>query len=226
MDEAGLPFRVTKDLGIVLVVEALDAAFAGAVWEFVELGEYETRQQSTGEHRYYRFPSPKKADFPFMLELFSRAPDTVDLMDGARLTPVPGGEDVASLSALLLDEEYYGYVLGGRRTLEGLVLLDAEHLIPMKARAWLDLIARRAAGEMVDSHDISKHRNDVIRLTQLLPGDARFETSAQIVADMDEFLARAFVDAPPPKQLGVAGTTLDDVKDALRVAYGLKQVSE
>ena len=37
--EAGrLPFRATKDLDIVLQVEALDAAFGEAFWSFVEAG--------------------------------------------------------------------------------------------------------------------------------------------------------------------------------------------
>ncbi|HHJ53098.1 MAG TPA: hypothetical protein ENJ89_07875, partial [Caldithrix abyssi] len=36
--EAGLPFRATKDLDIVLVVEALDTEFIRRFWEFVENG--------------------------------------------------------------------------------------------------------------------------------------------------------------------------------------------
>ena len=40
LDEAGLDFRVTKDLDIVLCVEALDAEFARAFWSFVEKGKY------------------------------------------------------------------------------------------------------------------------------------------------------------------------------------------
>jgi hypothetical protein len=39
LDEAGLGFRVTKDLDIVLCVEALDAEFVGAFWRFIEQGK-------------------------------------------------------------------------------------------------------------------------------------------------------------------------------------------
>lgn len=39
MEEAGLEFRVTKDLDIVLCVEALDAEFVDAFWEFVKKGD-------------------------------------------------------------------------------------------------------------------------------------------------------------------------------------------
>lgn len=40
MEAAGLPFRATKDLDIVLCVEALDAAFVEAFWEFINEGGY------------------------------------------------------------------------------------------------------------------------------------------------------------------------------------------
>lgn len=42
MDEAGLDFRATKDLDIVLIVEALDPAFAESFWSFIEEGGYDS----------------------------------------------------------------------------------------------------------------------------------------------------------------------------------------
>ena len=56
MEEAGLAFRATKDLDIVLHVEALTPAFGEAFWKFVEDGGYEIRQASdTGKPIFYRF---------------------------------------------------------------------------------------------------------------------------------------------------------------------------
>ena len=43
-DEAGLDFRVTKDLDIVLCVEALDTDFAQAFWDFIIRGKYKNTQ--------------------------------------------------------------------------------------------------------------------------------------------------------------------------------------
>ncbi len=74
MQEAGLEFRVTKDLDIVLCVEVLDAEFVGAFWEFVKKGRYKNRQKSTGKKLFYRFYEPEDETFPWMLELFSRIP--------------------------------------------------------------------------------------------------------------------------------------------------------
>jgi hypothetical protein len=103
MDEAGVAFRATKDFDIVLCVEALDASFAKAFWAFVEAGGYQNQQRSTGKKIFYRFNAPKDEAYPFMLELFSRAPDTLVLGDDSHLTPIPIDEDVSSLSAILLD---------------------------------------------------------------------------------------------------------------------------
>jgi glutathionyl-hydroquinone reductase len=58
MTSAGLAFRATKDLDIVLCVEALDAAFVRAFWEFVRLGGYQTQEKSTGQKQFYRFMKP------------------------------------------------------------------------------------------------------------------------------------------------------------------------
>ena len=106
MDEVGLDFRATKDLDIVLIVEALDRAFAERFWAFIEAGGYEIRERSEGEKILYRFQKPKAADFPAMLELFSRAPAGLELGADSHLAPLPIDEAAASLSALLLDESY------------------------------------------------------------------------------------------------------------------------
>lgn len=76
MLEAGLDFRATKDLDIVLCVEVLDAAFVRAFWEFVQNGVYQNRQKSTGKRLFYRFHDPEDDSFPWMLELFCRTPDS------------------------------------------------------------------------------------------------------------------------------------------------------
>ena len=47
----------------------------------------------------------------------------------------------------------------------GVHVLAAVYLIPFKVKAWLDLAKRKAHGEQVDSKDIRKHRNAVLRLT-------------------------------------------------------------
>lgn len=54
MGEVGLEFRVTKDLDVVLFLEALDHEFGQVFWEFVTAGGYEHRLKS-GDPCFYRF---------------------------------------------------------------------------------------------------------------------------------------------------------------------------
>ena len=150
MDEVGLDFRATKDLDIVLVVEALDSAFAARFWDFVEAGDYEIRQSSEGAKVLYRFQKPKAEGYPAMLELFSRAPEGLTLGGNAHLTPLPIDEAAASLSAILLDESYYEFLKSMVREAGGIPVLDEAAIIPFKARAWLDLTRQRAEGSQVD----------------------------------------------------------------------------
>jgi hypothetical protein len=61
-------------------------------------------------------------------------------------------------------------------------------LIPLKARAYLDLVARKAGGEQIDGGKITKHRNDVLRLYRTLVPAARFVLPTQLRDDLTTFL--------------------------------------
>jgi hypothetical protein len=216
---AGVSFRATKDLDIVLCVEALDASFARAFWQFVKLGEYEIQQAAAGEKKFYRFKKPKQPDFPVMLELFARVPDALGSRPGAVLTPLPIDDDVSSLSAILLDADYYQWIHAGKQEVEGLPILRPEYIIPLKARAWLDLTRRAAAGEKIDSGDIKKHKNDVFRLFTIIEPDQRLPVARQLEADMKQFLLQIVQDPPDLKALGLKSTSIQAVLEALRKIY-------
>ena len=221
MHEVGLDFRTTKDLDIVLIVEALDSAFAQRFWAFIDDGEYEIRQRSEGDKVLYRFQKPKVEEFPAMLELFSRAPEGLQLAEGSHLTPLPIDEAAASLSAILLDENYYTFLKVMVRDAGGIPVLDEAAIIPFKARAWLDLTRERDAGARVDEKNIKKHRNDVARLLQLLTPEAVYTLPSTVADDMRSFVEMATVEPDyDPKQFKVS-MTREDVADRLRAAYRL-----
>jgi hypothetical protein len=221
MAEAGLEFRATKDLDIVLIVEALDAAFAEHFWAFVEAGSYQIGERATGGRTLYRFRKPAAQGFPAMLELFSRTPEGLNLAGKARLTPLPIAEEAASLSAILLDPDYYSFLKTMIRTVAGLPVLNEAAIIPFKARAWLDLTGRRASGEKVDDGDIRKHRNDMARLLQLLGNGDGHDLPATVRADMTAAVAALQADAGfDPRSFGVP-LTAEVVIERLRRAYRL-----
>ncbi|MEO3434237.1 hypothetical protein [Inquilinus sp. CAU 1745] len=220
-DEAGLDFRATKDIDMVLCVEVVDAAFGAAFRTFLDAGGYRARERNTGEKEFYRFHKPSDQSFPYMIELFSRKPGTLDLPGNAELTPIPVEEDIVSLSAILLDDGYYEALQSAKRKIEGVTIIDETLLIPFKARAFLDLSARSEAGERIDGKNIRKHRNDVLRLTQLLPGDAAISLPEQIQEDMRRFLDLAAADETlDPKAIKVPFTR-DEAIALLRSAYKL-----
>lgn len=223
MEEAGLDFRATKDLDVVLHVEALTPAFGDTFWRFIEAGGYAIRQASdTGSPAFYRFQKPTDNRFPVMVELFSRAPDSLRPIQGGQLTPIPFDEAVSSLSAILLDDVYYAFIISGRRETEGLAWVGEDRLIPLKAVAWLELSARRAQGEQVDAKSIRKHANDVLRLSQLLAPSTRIPLEAKIADDMKRFIAAARKDdSLDPKALGLGHLPVADFLARIAQAYGV-----
>lgn len=221
MTGAGLAFRATKDLDILLYVEALDAAFVGAFWEFVRAGGYEVQEKSTGEKQFYRFQKPTNPDYPFVLELFSRQPDVLQAPEGSHLTSLSLDEDISSLSAILLDNDYYAFIRSGSIEVDGLPTVGAPRLIALKARAWLDLTERERRGEKIDSKTIKKHKNDVFRLFQILdPADDPSAPEA-VKRDIREFITRMRNEDVDLKSLGLRTGTRDDILAEIARVYRL-----
>ena len=219
MNDAGLEFRATKDLDIVLCLEALDETFAQAFWVFVNAGEYEIWEAASGEKKFYRFQKPAQADYPVMLELFSRVPDILTITDESHLTPIPISDEVSSLSAILLDPAYYGWIQAGRREIGGLPVVGPEHLVLLKAKAWLDLTARSKAGAEIRSSEIKKHKNDIFRLLQVLDPELDLQPSPSVANDFAGFLDRIESEGIDLHALGLRSLTLPDAIAQFRRIY-------
>lgn len=221
MQDVGVDFRATKDLDIVLYVEALTPTFVNAFWQFVQDGAYEIQEKSTGEKQFYRFQKPAADGYPFMLELFSREPDALSVAEGSQLTPISVDEAIASLSAILLDTDYYTWLKSGRKVVEDVPIVGAEHLIPLKAKAWMDLSNRKAGGEKVDSRDVKKHRNDIFRLFAIVDPDFAADVPQQVQNDLRDFMERVSSETIDMKQMGLGSQSMEDVLKELRRIYQL-----
>lgn len=77
-------------------------------------------------------------------------------------------DDTSSLSAILLNDDFYKFMMSGRRVVDGIGVLGAERLIPFKMYAWINLLERKRAGEHVNKKDLKKHKYDVFRLLQIV----------------------------------------------------------
>ncbi len=196
LDAAGLQARQTKDLDIVLSLEALTSEFVKVFWAFVKEGGYEHRQASTGKKIFYRFAKPSNNSFPFMLELFSHAGNGIEPPADIHLMPIATDDHVYDLSAILLDTNYYAFLHQHKTLLDGLSLLAPSGLIPLKAKAWIDLRERKSKGEQVDSKNIKKHRTDVLNLYRLLSPETRIPAPEVIKNDLSFFLAELAKEEP------------------------------
>ena len=146
----GEEFRATKDLDMVLILEELSEEFANTFINFVEDGGYEHIDKGTGENQFFRFTKPQDKAFPYMIELFSERPDYMSTLM-TRLGPLHISDDVVSLSAILLDDEYYELLKSGIVEVGEVSVLDLVHIILFKVKAWLDLSERKEKGEHIDS---------------------------------------------------------------------------
>ena len=188
MSEAGLDFRLTQDIDMVLVVEALTEEFVHSFWQFIEDGGYENRMRSNGKPEFYRFLNPANNTYPKMIELFSRPQAGVQLRYEGHLMPLHISDELSSLSAILLNDDYYRFLLQGRISSDNVTILNALHIIPLKMKAWIDLAAHKAAGEHVNDRDLRKHRLDVFRLFALISPDARVAVPASVLHDIRDFI--------------------------------------
>lgn len=221
MSEDGLDFRATRDIDMVLIVESLTPEFGRRFWEYVKAAGYEHRNKSTGEPQFYRFSKPSSREYPYMIELFSGRVDAIELPEDAVLTPLPLDDEISSLSAILMDTDYYQFLREGKVVLNDIPVLDAAHLIPFKAKAWLDLTERNQNGEHVDSKNIRKHKNDVFRLSILLTSDIRVILSAAIRSDLEKFFSAMEAETIDLKAFGIRSQSQQEILQKLKTIYGL-----
>ena len=221
MSEDGLDFRATRDIDMVLIVESLTPEFGRRFWEYVKAAGYEHRNKSTGEPQFYRFSKPSSREYPYMIELFSGRVDAIELPEDAVLTPLPLDDEISSLSAILMDTDYYQFLREGKIVLNDIPVLDAAHLIPFKAKAWLDLTERNRNGEHVDSKNIRKHKNDVFRLSILLTSDIRVMLSAAIRSDLEKFFSAMEAETIDLKAFGIRSQSQQEILHKLKTIYGL-----
>lgn len=221
LGDLGEDFRATKDLDMVLLIEAVNDEFVNTFIEFVEAGGYEHIDKETGENQFFRFSKPKNLQFPHMIELFSKRPEYLgNLM--TQLGPIHISEDVMSLSAILLDEEYYEFLKTGVKVINDVSVLDLTHIILFKMKAWLDLSERKNAREQIDSKDIRKYKNDVFRLVASVDVGTRLAISGQIEKDTRRFLDSVRHEPVDVNNLGIRNATYEELVEVIMNCYGLK----
>ena len=210
-------FRATRDLDMVLIIEALTPEFGEKFWEFILAGRYRNKASNGGKPQFYRFDKPEDDSFPKMIELFCRS--NFELKNTEGITPIHVDDEISSLSAILLDDDYYKALLDGKVIRSGLSVLRPEYIILFKAKAYLDLKARKEAGESVDTKDIKKHKHDILRITAELMLDKVIGLPDSVHRDIGRFIDILEQEPLDQNSLKMYGLKNDEIVAMLKRVY-------
>ncbi len=103
--------------------------------------------------------------------------------------------------------------------IEGLPILSAGYLIPLKINAWTNLVRRKQEGFPVQSKDISKHKNDVFRLSVLLTTGTTIRLPDSLYEELYSFLDVMASEVVNFGACGLTGQNKLVVIDRIRNAY-------
>lgn len=221
--------RATNDIDMILVVENMTPEFGKAFWQFIKVGQYKPgirHDKSQGERIYtlYRFQNPK-AGYPVQIELLSRHPEILGEPSGFHIEPIPTGEDISSLSAIIMDDCYYNFTIQESEVENGLRIASPLALIALKVRAYLNLIAEREQGRQVNGKDIRKHRGDVMKLVSTLTVNEPKPVETQILESIGQFVREMRESMPNQSLEDALSRTSYEITlylDALEEAFTLK----
>lgn len=222
IDEAGIVPRATRDIDIILIVEALSIEFVKKFWQFIKDGDYGNQEKSNDKRQYYRFKKPKNTNFPYQIELFSRTPDVIVLDDDAHLTPIPVEDDLSSLSAILLNDDYYNYMIEHSQVQDGLHHANIEALICLKTKAFLEIMERIENGSKEEAKQLKKHKADVFRLTVLLTPESEFVLLETIQVHINQFAKLTADDLPDKaifKEMGLGNVDPNSVFEQFKKSF-------
>jgi hypothetical protein len=211
-------FRATRDLDMVLIVESLTPEFGERFWNFIQEGKYKNKATNGEKPHFYRFDKPEDDSFPKMIELFCRS--NFELREMTGITPVHIDDTVSSLSAILLDDDYYKALLEGKVVANGLSVLGPEYLILFKAKAYLDLKQRKSNGKIVDSNNIKKHKKDILRIVAELMLEKADNLPLSVKVDMDTFIDSLEKEPFDDNSLKNYGLKNEDVVKVLKRVFG------
>ena len=212
-------FGATKDVDMVLIVEALTKEFGSRLWQFINDAGYRNKFTNEGKPQFYRVDKPEKAEYPKMLELFART--EIELHEFRGLTPVHIDDEVSSLSAIMLNDDYYKILVQGKVNAQGISVLRPEYLILFKIRAHMDLKQKKGQGEDVRDSDIRKHKNDVLRISAELMLNEVPELPTSVRNDLQSFIASLEIEPFDYNSLHRYGIKTEDVIQRLNEIYKL-----
>ena len=164
--------RATHDIDMIIVAETMTPDFGERFWNFIKEAGYRPERRRTEEnevpkYELYRFVDGKEG-YPEMIELLSRHSDGFGRPKGLVIEPLPVSEDISSLSAIIMDDDFYHFTIANSVLTDGIRHASPIALIALKAKAYLNLLTEKDNGKHVNSRHIKKHRSDVLKNAVLI----------------------------------------------------------
>lgn len=217
--------RATSDIDMIVVVENMTPEFATAFWQFIRDGKYKPIKRDSetdGQSVYtlYRFEEAE-AGYPVKIELLSRHSDILGEPSGFVIEPIPVGEEVSSLSAIIMDDDYYNFTIKNSFVDNGLKVATPLALIVLKIKAYLNLVAEKEQGLHVNTKNIKKHRSDVLKLVATSPIDDPVPVSDEIMTSVTDFIGKIRAMLPNQGLEAALGRSSEDIESYLEVLEGM-----
>jgi len=92
--------------------------------------------------------------------------------------------------------------------------------VALTMRAFRDLSDRSSRGETVDSKDIEKHRNDVLRLLHIVIAEPIDAVPHIVRHDAARFAAMAHEEPPDVRNLPLVFGSFEEARTVLEVLFG------
>lgn len=174
-DKLNVEFRATADLDIVLIVDNENGKFYAHLCEYLVGngyigGLYKCKENNSCAYRF-TLKGEQKVERPKIIELFSKKPDyfDVDKSEKLHITPIETEEGISNLSAILLDDEVYNFVIQHKCKIDNVSTVSLECIFGLKSIAWTNNERLFAEGKVTKEITVYKHPADMVRIASVLP---------------------------------------------------------
>lgn len=173
--------KATYDIDLVLLTSN-NLAMTQKIKQYITEGKYTIQKGAKEQYQYYRFVKPEVENFAKEIELFASNENDLDLDENQRIIPIDPEEGLYSLSAIMLDPEYFAMI---KQNVEKSTLApctNTQATIMLKMSAFYDLQER-------GDDKYKKHRRDILKLALLLTGEEKINLIGRMQNDFDTFVA-------------------------------------
>ena len=183
--------KATHDIDLVLLTSP-SREMANRLKSYIREGGYTIQKGQQERYRYYRFIDPKAEGYAKEIELFTSEVYGIELDEGQRIVPIDPEEGLYSLSAIILDLEYFDMIKHNIEEIEGVPYSNTLATMLLKMSAVYDLYHR-------GDEKWKKHRRDILKLALLLTGEERIELTGRMIEDLSFF--KEHVEGLEPKTI-------------------------